>query len=204
MSSSLTPGKWAGFLLINVLVTLATMWIFTRVMSQEPAHRLPPVPTVTAAPAAVAQTASNDVQAATTVDVSPAPAVDAPSTSPATNDASGGSASQAMPAASQPTTVKVRISAVQFPGQRTRESVSILNEGDQIDLTGWSIVAPDGKSYPFQNFVLFKDSFITLYSTNGSNSPTSLFWNQQDAVWKRGDTVLLKQGDAVVSTYVVR
>jgi hypothetical protein len=200
MSSSLTPGKWVGFLLINVLVTLATMWIFTRVMSQEPAQRLPPVPTATAAPAAVAPAVSNDAQAATTIDSSAAPAADAP----ATSDASSTPAAPASPAASQPAAVRVRISAVQFPGQRTRESVSILNEGDQIDLTGWSIVAPDGKSYPFQNFVLFKDSFITLYSTNGSNSPTSLFWNQQDAVWKRGDTVLLKQGDAVVSTYVVR
>jgi hypothetical protein len=198
MSSSLTPGKWAGFVLINVLVTLATMWIFTRVMSQEPAQRLPPVPTVTAAPAAVAPAVSSDVNA-----VEPTAAADQPAA--AAPEPTAASAQPAVaPAAPAAGTVLVRISAVQFPGQRTRESVSILNEGDQIDLTGWSIVAPDGKTYPFKNFVLFKDSFITLYSTNGSDSPTSLFWNQQDSVWKKGDTVLLKQGDSVVSTYVVK
>jgi hypothetical protein len=196
MSSSLTPGKWAGFLLINVLVTLATMWIFTRVMSQEPAQRLPPIPTVTAAPAAGAAAAP-----VVSADAPTAPG-DQPAAAPTT--ASEPAAAPAAPAAPATGAVKVRISAVQFPGQRTRESVSILNEGDQIDLTGWSIVAPDGKAYPFKNFVLFKDSFITLYSTNGSDSPTSLFWNQQDSIWKKGDTVLLKQGDSVISTYAVK
>ena len=58
--------------------------------------------------------------------------------------------------------------------------------------------------YTFKGFVLFRDSFITLYTTNGSDSPTSLFWNQNDAVWKKGDTVTLKQGAKVMATYTVK
>jgi hypothetical protein len=195
MSSPLTLSKWATFLLINVLVTLGTMFIFMRVLSQEPAQRLPPVPTATNAPA-VSVPASGLAVGTESSTVSTTGILDLPqpTTSPA-------NASATRPAAG---VVKVRISAVQFSGQRTRESVSILNEGDQVDLSGWTVVAPNGATYAFKNFVLFKDSFITLYSTNGSDSPTSLFWNQTDAMWKKGDTALLKQGESVVSTYVVK
>ncbi len=205
MSSSLTPRKWVTFVLINVIVSAITALVLIRVLNSEPgvARTAPPVATSQPAPAVAAAPAAT---AETTVEAPLDGAGSAPSTPTAVRDkpADTPPPTAAPAATTQSTVVSVRISGVQFPGQRTRESVAILNEGDQVDLTGWSIEAAGNKVYTFKGFVLFRDSFITLYTTNGSDSPTSLFWNQNDAVWKKGDTVTLKQGDKVVATYTVK
>ena len=206
MSSSLTPRKWVAFVLINVIVSAITALILIRVLNSEPsAARTAPLAQApvaapqqsVAAPAAVLEpTAAAPLDGSSSVSRTPTGVPDKPadSAAPTTRPT----------AATQSTVVSVRISGVQFPGQRTRESVAILNEGDQVDLTGWSIETAGNKVYTFKGFVLFRDSFITLYTTNGSDSPTSLFWNQNDAVWKKGDTVTLKQGAKVMATYTVK
>jgi hypothetical protein len=214
-SSSLSPGKWAAFLAVNILVAAGTAFVFVRVLNQEPQRFAAPSAaaaqtTVATAIPALEPAASADVSAQTdttqsgTVPVGPQATATVAVLQQA--DAPAQPAAQAQPTAQAPTgVVKVRISAVRFPGQRTRESVTIVNEGDQVDLSGWSIVTPNGQTaYAFKNFVLFRDSFITVYTATGSDSPTSLFWNQDNAVWNRGDTVTLKQGDNTVSTFTVR
>jgi hypothetical protein len=211
MSSPLTPSKWIAFLLINVIVTAGTLFLFSRVLSREPATFVPQPAAQGTAMAAVVDASTNT---SASLPVNPATeAVVSNTTEPAADSAvktAPIAAVDATPTRAAPSVaaatglIKVRISAVQFAGQRTRESVSILNEGDQVDLTGWSVVAPNGESYAFKDFVLFRDSFITLYSTNGSDSPTSLFWNKGEAMWKRGDTVTLKQGDTVVATFAIK
>ncbi len=207
MSSSLTPRKWVAFVLINVIVSAITALILIRVLNSEPSAARTAPPAQEPAPSTQQAPAAAPVAVAEIIAEAP---VDGASTAPnpptAVPDKPADSAAPvaAPSAAVQNTVVSVRISGVQFPGQRTRESVAILNEGDQVDLTGWSIEAAEKKVYTFKGFVLFRDSFITLYTTNGSDSPTSLFWNQDDAVWKKGDTVTLKQGDKVVATYTVK
>lgn len=204
MTSSLTPRKWVAFVLINVIVSAITALILIRVLNNEPsaARSVPVAPTqqapaVAAAPVAAPETpVEAPLNGTGNVPSTPTAVPDKPADTPPPT-----AAPTAVP---QNSVVSVRISGVQFPGQRTRESVAILNEGDQVDLTGWSIEAAGNKVYTFKGFVLFRDSFITLYTTNGSDSPTSLFWNQDDAVWKKGDTVTLKQGDKVVATYTVK
>ncbi len=98
----------------------------------------------------------------------------------------------------------VRISAVIYPGQRTREAVVLVNEGDAVDLTGWTLTTPRGKAYTFGNVVLFRESFINLHTTSGVDVPTDLFWNQPEAMWRVGDEVVLRRGDEVIATYIVR
>jgi hypothetical protein len=199
----LTPARWIAFLATSVIVSIGTAYLMIRVLNQQPAR------------AAVGPSATPVAQATAVPVLDPGATAVATPVNAAAPEATRAADATATEAGTQPTpsaqpappqgVVRVRISGVQFPGQRTRESVSILNEGDRVDLTGWSIVTADGQNvYTFKSFVLFKDSFITLYSTTGSDSPTSLFWGLRDAVWKRGDTVTLKQGDTAVSTYTIR
>ncbi len=195
---------------VNVFVASATAYIFVRVLNQEPQRfnvqpsAAPQAATGQRAMPAFEPTAPASAQASADQGAA-APPGPQPSATAASAQVTQ-PAAPTQPAAQAPTgEIKVRISAVRFPGQRTREAVTIVNEGDQVDLSGWSIVAPDGQTaYAFKNFVLFRDSFITVYTATGSDSPTSLFWNLDNAVWKRGDIVTLKQGDATVSTYTVR
>ena len=218
-SSLLTPGKWVLFLLSTAAVSAITTLIVIRIAGVEPAAR----PTQAGAPAAAPASAPLDAPAAGISKV-----VEAPAEATAVADNAVGDKQKTVAAAApldagaapKPTVisvaaapvkpaaksnVNVRISAVQYPGQRTREAVSIFNEGDQVDLTGWTLVSQDGAStYTFKNFALFKDSFITLYTTTGADSPTSLFWNQPNAVWHKGDVVTLKRGEQTMTVYTVR
>ena len=100
--------------------------------------------------------------------------------------------------------VSVRISAVIYPGQQSREVIVIVNEGNDTNLNGWTIVSPRGKTFTFGNLTLYKDSFINVHTTNGDNTATDLFWNETAPVWASGDNVALKQGNTSVATYAVK
>jgi hypothetical protein len=106
------------------------------------------------------------------------------------------------PAAS--TAANVRISTVVYPGQRTREAVVIVNEGDQVDMTGWTLSNPRGQTYSFGSVLLFKDSFINLHTTSGVDVPTDLFWNRDEAAWQVGDVATLKRGQETIATFTVK
>lgn len=108
------------------------------------------------------------------------------------------------PAPASTNGTRVRISAVIYPGQPSREVVVVVNESGDTNLTDWTIVSPRGKIFTFGNLTLYKDSFINVYSRNGTNTATDLFWNQTLPMWQAGDEVQLKQGDQVVATYTVK
>jgi len=111
---------------------------------------------------------------------------------------------QPAPAAAASTAANVRISTVVYPGQRTREAVVIVNEGDQVDMTGWTLSNPRGQTYSFGSVLLFKDSFINLHTTSGVDVPTDLFWNRDEAAWQAGDVATLKRGEETVATFTVK
>lgn len=229
MQSPLNLRNWIIFILVTIFVSALTAFIVVRALTQaasQPnmavvnaplaATTAPPMPTqaapVDAANATVAAPDANTtpqsvlVPAATEANAQPLPtqpaqnaaAIDtAPAASAITNTAATTNSVSAAPA-------KVRISTVVFPGQRTREAVVIVNEGDQADLTGWTLSNPRGKVYTFGNVLLLKENFINLHSTKGVDVPTDLFWNQEEAVWQAGDIATLKRGDEVMATFEVK
>ncbi|GIV85813.1 MAG: hypothetical protein KatS3mg052_2820 [Candidatus Roseilinea sp.] len=207
MQSPFRARNWIIFLLINVLVSALTAFLvvqaFTQAASRPATTRIiavatQPIATADAAPPVAegtnippagdllaAHQAGGAAEAATLL---PQPTATAQTVAQATRGA--------IP--------NVRISAVIYPGQRTREAVVIVNEGDAVDLTGWTLANPRGKAYTFGNVVLLKESFINLHTTSGVDVPTDLFWNQSEAVWRVGDEVVLRRGDEVIATYLVR
>jgi hypothetical protein len=216
MQSPLRPRNVIIFLLINVLISAVSAFIVVRGLTQSanrslsapsPA-RAAPLPTAVAgggeAAAGVATEPVVDVPAevATPLPVeetqeaigmiaSPEATLTAPPTIPSTPTAA-------------PEPANVRISTVVYPGQRTREAVVIVNEGEQVNMTGWTLANQSGQVYTFGNVLLFKDSFINLHTTSGVDVPTDLFWNLDQAVWKVGDLATLKRGDEVMATFAVQ
>jgi hypothetical protein len=98
----------------------------------------------------------------------------------------------------------VRISTVLYPGQRQREVVVIVNEGNEIDLKGWTLTSSRSISYTFGDVTLFRDSFINLHTTTGADVPTDLFWNRTDPAWQTGDVLTLSNKGQLIATYTVK
>lgn len=208
MPTPLRARHWIIFLLVNVLVSAVTAFLVVRTFTQAVSH-----PARATAIGAAAQ-----ASAGTMADVTSSAATETNATLPVAESPSPAQGESATTeTAPQPMTTprlaarsvgdrrpSVRISAVVYPGQRTREAVVIVNEGDDVDLTGWTLSNPRGKVYTFGNVALFRESFINLHTTSGVDVPTDLFWNQTEAVWQPGDEVVLRRGDEVIATYVVR
>jgi hypothetical protein len=230
MQSPLSLRNWIIFILVTVFVAALTAFIVVRVLTQAasqpdmavvnapavptaaPAMPMQPapvdataaVPDANTTPQSVLMPAATDANAVVTQPTADpnaaqpaAPADNAAAAAPITTTEATTATESASPA-------KVRISTVVFPGQRTREAVVIVNEGEQVDLSGWTLSNPRGKVYTFGTVMLLKENFINLHTTTGVDIPTDLFWNQEEAVWQAGDTATLKRGNEVMATFEVK
>jgi hypothetical protein len=213
MQSPLRPRNWIIFILINIFVSALTAFIVVRAVTQAANRSL--LDAAAAPPAAVAHaptdasTPSSSLTEVSSLPTEPALQAEASPASvlaPVATQPVPTSAPQTTrpPAASPSAPANVRISTVVYPGQRTREAVVIVNEGDQVDMTGWTLSSPRGQTYTFGSVLLFKESFINLHTTRGVDVPTDLFWNLDKAAWQAGDTATLKRGDQTVAEFAVK
>ena len=202
MSSRPSLIYWLLFIVINVAVSALTTWFIVRQLVPSPTSTASAL-VVTGTPGSASITNTPDIIITSTPD-SPGSTQALPTTSePTSTSASSAGTATAAPA-SAPNTSSVRISAVIYPGQQSREVIIVVNEGSDINLSNWTISSPRGKVFTFGNLTLYKDSFINVHTTNGTNTPTDLFWSQTEPMWQTGDNVQLKQSDKVVSTYAVK
>ncbi len=224
MSSSPSAKQWIVIILVNILVSsLTAFFVFrTLVTGAQPGD----VPSAAASGVAAAEAPalspspsppSPEAQAGgpvtptanLTPTLTPAPAAE--EAAPAAVAAAVADAAAPAQAGATATPVltptaaqaRVRISAILFPGQLTREVAVLVNEGDEADLTGWVLSTSNGNAYTFGNVTLFKDSFINLRSTTGADVPTDLYWNRTEPAWKAGDTLTLSRGNETVATFSV-
>ena len=208
MQSPFSLRNWILFILVNIVIAAATAYVVVRMLTQAASR---PDPAVLSAPIAmqapVVQTPLvAPMQAAAVITATPANVLQpAPTAAVVATPQAAPQATRA-PKATTPisATANVRISTIVFAGQRGREAVVIVNEGDQVDMTGWTLTNPRGQSYTFGGVLLFKDSFINLHTTKGVDVPTDLFWNQDAPIWKKGDTATLKRGEQVMATFQVK
>ncbi len=80
----------------------------------------------------------------------------------------------------------------------------LVNQGDQVNLKGWTLSSGSNTAYTFPDVILFKDNFINLHTMAGADVPTDLFWGRSEPAWKSGDTLTLARGDEAVATFQVR
>lgn len=211
MSSSLSWKEWALIVIVNVLVSALTTWIVVRLLTSQPRPLINDAPrAVAAGPAAAvapAQAAAIPAAAPTAqLIAAPTPTAAAkPSALPVAAPTAAPTAAPASStaAAAQPT--GVRVASVTFAGQRQREFVALVNEGDTQSLQGWTLQSSRGVSYTLPNVTVFKDGFLNIYTTSGTNSATEVFIGRTEAAWQPGDSITLASREGQpVSRFDVR
>jgi len=78
------------------------------------------------------------------------------------------------------------------------EWVQIANSGTSpVTMTGWKITDNSTKyKYYFSEFTLSQGATVTLYTCNGGDTGTELYWGYKISVWNNdGDTAWLYDAD---------
>jgi len=90
-------------------------------------------------------------------------------------------------------------------GDADNERVLIEHIGDQeVPLASWRLEDEDGNSYRFPALTLHPGGSVELFSRQGEDGVTQLYWNRNDSVWSVGElaTLIDPNGDEQ-ATYMV-
>ncbi len=103
------------------------------------------------------------------------------------------------------TSSQLVINAVIGAGDLENEHVIIEHDGSQdVSLSGWRLRDESGAEYRFPALVLHPGAEINVYSREGDNSASSLYWDRQIAIWSSGEKVsLVDPSSRVQATYIV-
>lgn len=96
------------------------------------------------------------------------------------------------------TNAKVEIAEVLAAGQITSEGITIRNNGNNVNLKGWTIETSSGNVYTFAERILFSNGLVTVYSRVGQDTAIALFWNCTEPGFQPGDVVTLKDNNGKV------
>jgi hypothetical protein len=83
------------------------------------------------------------------------------------------------------------IESVVSPGNLFLEAVRITNPGANAVLTGWTIRAPTGAEFVFDEFSLVAQGAVLVHTTEGIDTSIDLYWNLKETLWHSGDEILL-------------
>jgi hypothetical protein len=86
----------------------------------------------------------------------------------------------------------VQITGVIGAGDLDNERVVIAHVGDEdISLSGWRLRDEDGNEYRFPALVLHPGAQVNLFTRQGDDTASQLFWNRQVSAWESGELVTL-------------
>lgn len=106
-----------------------------------------------------------------------------------------------------PTAVDAQVAIAQVlnPGDVNGEAVELRNQGDAINLQGWTLSTGDEDAvYVFPEFRMQPGSLIRVYTRQGPNTPAALFWGRDAAAWEAGTTLTLTDADdQVQATFTI-
>lgn len=94
---------------------------------------------------------------------------------------------------------QVEIIGVLSAGDITAEAVRIRNNGNTVDITGWTLTDLDGNEYTFGQQRLFSNAELTIFTRAGENTPVVLFWGLDEAILGEvGDVITLRDANGRV------
>lgn len=96
------------------------------------------------------------------------------------------------------TNAMVEIAEVVGVGQIASEGITIRNNGNNVNLKGWTIETSTGNVYTFTERILFSNGLVTVYSRVGQDTAIALFWNRTQPGFQGGDIVTLKDNTGKV------
>lgn len=170
------------YLLLNVIVSAATILAVLLIWERVRQPELPP-----AVPTSEAPLAANGAAPTPTIPAPPpaTPTVSLPSGSPV-----------------------IEIAAVIGATDPQQEYVLLkrVGEGD-LSLSGWQLKDEDGNVFTFPSspeLILYKGGAVQVYTRVGNDTPTELYWNRSEAVWRPGEWVTLvdSQGNVQATAQV--
>jgi len=99
---------------------------------------------------------------------------------------------------------QIAIRSVLGAGSVNDEAVELRNDGEALNLQGWTLTNARGDSFSFPDFRMQRGSVVRVYSKQGENTPAALYWGRETAAWRSGDTLTLadRAGEAQ-ATFVV-
>ena len=97
----------------------------------------------------------------------------------------------------------IEITEIRNRGSLANEQVVLVNKGQVVDLTGWTLSDKDGHIYTFPTVVLWSGANLRLHTVEGTDTPTDLYWNQSKSIWDGADEVatLKNAKGQVILTY---
>ena len=164
------------YLLLNVIVSAATVLAVLLVWDRVRQNQLPP------------PSPTSEVSAATT-GAAPAPTEPPlPAATPTPNLPASGPV--------------IEISAVIGATDPQQEYVLLKRLGDgDLSLSGWQLKDEDGNVFTFPSspeLILYKGGAVQVYTRVGNDTPAEVFWNRSEAVWRPGEWVTLVDGQGKV------
>lgn len=84
-------------------------------------------------------------------------------------------------------------------GRREAEVLVLTNSGRDVRLQGWTLSNGRGQVYTFPNLTLFSGNSVRIYTTDGRNTPSDLYWGLDSAAWGPGvEVAILKDPEGEV------
>lgn len=105
------------------------------------------------------------------------------------------------PAALPPTAAnsQVEIIDVISAGDVSSEGITIRNNGNTLDITGWQLQDLEGNTYTFPEQILFSNATVTVFTRAGDNTPIALYWGRIQPVFTgANDTLVLLNADSEI------
>lgn len=76
-------------------------------------------------------------------------------------------------------------------GDVNNEVVELRNEGDPVNLQGWTLTDEAGNSFLFPEAILRPGIRLLVYTRTGTNSPAALYWGRDEPMYGDGEILTL-------------
>lgn len=96
--------------------------------------------------------------------------------------------------------INVVINEVVAPGDLSRETLVILNNGAGVRLADWKLKGSPLGIFVFPDIFLFSGGSIRIHTSAGENTASDLYLNQGEAAWPPGTTIILSDDKNVEIT----
>ena len=103
-------------------------------------------------------------------------------------------------AVTQSGTPQLAIRSITDAGNLATEKITIVNLGEVVDLTGWTLRDEQGNVYTFPALSLFQGGAVSVHTALGRDTVTDLYWGQAGAMWQSGETATLKDSQGRAHT----
>jgi hypothetical protein len=99
---------------------------------------------------------------------------------------------------SQVEIAEIHQTATLDPKNINSEYITLVNFGDAVEVSRWTLISDRGEAFRFDDFVFAANSVVRIHSGRGQSTDTDLFWNKSNRIWTEKSVVTLLDGDGNV------